>query len=211
MHAPISLATALAFCSLNVCFALLPGPNMLCIMTSAVAHGRSAGWMTCLGIATANLFYSACLVSGFSAVLVAVPAAYMAIKIAGAIYLAWIGVRMIRRPLRSIEPKAPSGWSHPFAQGAITSLLNPKIALFAVMVIPQFVDARRAALLPQIAALCALWILSGTSVNLVTGTMAAAAQGFLRTRPRWFEAVQRTAGAALLGIAARIAFVHGRG
>ena len=210
MSLPISLSTLIAFSVLNVGFALIPGPDVLCIVSNSIARGWRAGWLVCTGIATALLFHATCATLGLSAVLLAVPTAYVAVKTAGALYLAWIGVRMIRRPARLEPALRPNALSHPFAQGALTNLLNPKIALFAVSILPQFLDATRPDTVAQTVALCALWIATGTATNLVTATAAARARGLLRARPRLFERMQQAAGAALVGLAARIAAERAR-
>lgn len=210
MTAPISAATALAFCVINVGFALIPGPDVLCIVSNAVARGRRAGWGVCMGIACALLFHATCAVAGLSALLLAVPTAYLAVKIGGALYLAWIGVRLIRQPVRLAAERAPTLLAHPFAQGAMTNLLNPKIALFAAAILPQFIDPARGHVALQTAALAALWIASGTAMNLVTATAAAQLRHLLLARPRLFERMQQAAGAALLALAARIALDKAR-
>jgi threonine/homoserine/homoserine lactone efflux protein len=205
MSLPISLSTLVAFCILNVGFALIPGPDVLCIVSNSLQRGRRAGWGVCAGMATAQLFHATCATLGLSAVLLAVPTAYLAVKTAGALYLAWLGVRMIRRPASIESAPQATPFSQPFAQGALSTLLNPKIALFAVSILPQFLDATRSDVVAQTIALCGLWIGSGTAMNLITATVAAQTRGLLRARPRVFERMQQAAGAALLALAARIA------
>ncbi|HEU4662536.1 MAG TPA: LysE family translocator [Dokdonella sp.] len=205
MQLPVSGVTALAFCSLTACFALMPGPDMVCIVTRSVAGGRAAGWTTCCGIATAQLVHAMCAIFGISALLAASPQAYFALKTAGALYLARIGIGWLRHPATLQSAPASSGWNHPFAQGLMTNLFNPKVAVFAIAIIPQFIDAGRDAPTAQATSLCALWILTGTAMNLLTAATAAALRGVLLARRRWFDALQRGAGGVLVGMAVRLA------
>lgn len=206
MSLPISLATVFTFCTLNIGFALIPGPDVICIVTNSMARGRSAGAWVCLGIATALLFHAGCAIAGLSAILLGLPKAYLVVKIAGACYLVWLSVRMIRHPAVIDITPSTSVLDHPFVQGAVTNLLNPKIALFAVAILPQFIDVSRGAVVMQTATLCLLWIVSGTATNLLTAVIAAQMRRVLLARPRVFKRMQQMAGIILFGLAARIAF-----
>ena len=118
----IEPTTLLAFTLLNMSFALIPGPDVVCILTNSVSRGTAAGAKVCLGIACGALAHVAAASLGLTAFLAAVPTAFLAVKAVGAVYLVWLGWQMLRHPVAvGVEPHA-SRWSSPFAQGALSSL-----------------------------------------------------------------------------------------
>jgi threonine/homoserine/homoserine lactone efflux protein len=190
-------------------FALIPGPDVVCILGNAIGRGARAGAQVCLGIATACLFHVACATLGLAALLLAVPTAFLAVKLAGAAYLCWMGVQMLRAPA-SIDGlqssgAAPSRWNAPFVQGALSNLLNPKVALFFVAILPQFIDPARGNPALQALVLGLVSIASGTAVNLVTAALGARARRFLLARQKLFQRAQQAAGGLLIGLGVRVA------
>lgn len=201
-------STLMAFTLLNMGFALIPGPDVLCILSNSITRGAKAGYLVCLGIATACLVHVACAALGLSAVLAAIPSAFMIIKGAGALYLAWIGWQMIRHPLRQMETSRTSrvgSLQSPFVQGALANLFNPKIAIFFLAILPQFIHPGNGHPGLQAAVLGLVSISSGTAVNLVTATLGARARHFLIAREGLLKRFQRVSGALLIALAARVA------
>jgi threonine/homoserine/homoserine lactone efflux protein len=148
-------------------FAFMPGPAMIYVAAQTLARGRKAGWMATLGVATGGLVHVAAAAAGLSALFAFVPEAYAALKIAGAAYLIWLGVSLIRAPVvpagpPSAEPVKGAGRSavRAFVDSIIVEVLNPKTAIFFIAFLPQFVDP--AAALPVWAQFLAL----GLVVNL---------------------------------------------
>lgn len=201
----ISGATLLAFTLLNMSFALIPGPDVLCILSNTLAHGARAGYRVCLGIATACLFHVACATFGLTAILAAIPSAFLVIKTIGAVYLAWVGWQMIRHPFRAEGGAQTRHLRSPFVQGALTNLFNPKIAIFFLAILPQFIRPENGQPGLQAAVLGLVSILSGTLVNLLTATLAAGARRFLVAREHLFRRLQQVSGALLIALAARVA------
>lgn len=203
----IDPTTLLAFTLLNMSFALIPGPDVICILTNAVTRGTRAGVAVCAGIACAALVHVAASSLGLTAFLAAVPTAFVAVKVAGATYLVWLGWQMLRRP--SAVDMASAGhagrWRSPFAQGAISNLLNPKIAIFFLAILPQFVDPSRGQPGLQVALLGMTSIVSGTAVNLCTAALGGRARQWLIRQPRAFQRLQQVAGAALMGLGVKVA------
>ena len=205
----IAPGTLLAFVLLNMGFALIPGPDVLCILSNAVARGARAGYLVCLGIASACLFHVACASLGLTAVLAAVPTAFRVVKLLGAAYLGWLGWKMMRHPGLPAPDARPTRLQAPFVQGALSNLLNPKIAIFFLAVLPQFVQPRNGHPGLQALLLGLASIVSGTLVNLVTATLGARARHLLLSRERWFKRFQQASGAVLIGLAARVAVDRG--
>lgn len=201
----IDLSTLVTFTLMNMGFALIPGPDVLCILSNAVARGARAGHQVCLGIAVACLFHVLCATLGLTAILAAIPSAFLVVKLLGALYLVVLGWRMLRHPQPASAPAGPSGFRSPFAQGAVSNLLNPKIAVFFLAILPQFIQPGHGRPGLQALVLGLVSILSGTAVNLVTASLGAQAGRFLATREAWFRRFQQAAGVALMGLAARVA------
>jgi threonine/homoserine/homoserine lactone efflux protein len=144
------LSTWLLFCGASVALALTPGPNMLLLASRTLAQGRRAGLLTLAGTQTGLSFHIAAVALGLAAVLAAVPLAYDAIRIAGAIYLAWLAVQTWRErdtgPALA-QPRIPA--ARLYRDGVMSSVLNPKIAMFELALLPQFVDPARGSVLAQ--------------------------------------------------------------
>jgi threonine/homoserine/homoserine lactone efflux protein len=128
---------------------IIPGLDTAMVLRSSVAHGRKHGFATALGVSTGTLVWGAGAAVGVSALLTASTDAYTAVRIAGAIYMVWLGSRLLLRALRgdthdlslgtaqAASPSLPRSWS----RGLMTNLLNPKIGAFYVAVLPQFIPA----------------------------------------------------------------------
>lgn len=201
----IEPSTLLAFTLLNMSFALIPGPDVICILTNSVARGARAGATVCAGIACAALVHVAAAALGLTAVFLAVPTAFLVVKAVGAAYLAWIGWQMLRRPASLDLRPGTSRWSSPFAQGAVSNLLNPKIAIFFLAILPQFIDPALGSPGLQAAILGIVSIASGTAVNLCTAALGGRARRWLVAKPRLFKRLQQWAGGALVGLGAKVA------
>jgi len=206
----IEPATLLPFTLLNMSFALIPGPDVLCILSNSVSRGARAGALVCAGIACAALLHVAAAALGLTAVLAAVPAAFIVVKGVGAVYLAWLGWQMLRRPASLGAQPASGRWASPFAQGAVSNLFNPKIAIFFMAVLPQFIDPARGQPGLQAAVLGLVSIVSGAAVNLCTAALGGRARGWLMSRTRLFRRFQQLAGAALIGLGVKVALERAR-
>ena len=127
---------------MSIGLVLLPGPDTMLVAGHAARRGFRAGMAAIGGIQVGGLFYMALCGFGFLAVLNAVPGLFMAVKIAGALYLIWIGIGMIRSRMGSPDqPVAPPKTvKRALLDSFIVEILNPKVALFFIALLPQFVD-----------------------------------------------------------------------
>jgi threonine/homoserine/homoserine lactone efflux protein len=144
------LATWLLFCGACVALALTPGPNMLLLVTRTLAQGRRAGLLTLAGTQTGLSFHIAAVAFGLAALIAAVPLAYDAVRVAGALYLAFLAVQTWRErdaEVGGAPPVIPA--ARLYRDGVMSSVLNPKIALFELALLPQFVDPARGSVLAQ--------------------------------------------------------------
>lgn len=202
----------LAFMAATLALNVTPGPDMLYVIARSVGEGRRAGVVSALGISTGSLFHTAAVVFGVSAFLVAYPAAYDLLRFAGAAYLAWLGVRALRTPARDgDEPDvAPAELSAIFRQGVITNVLNPKVAIFFLAFLPQFVDPARGSITAQLVLLGLLFNTSGTLVNVGVALAASRAGEWTRSRlgaSPWFG---RITGAVFVALGVRLALMQRR-
>ncbi len=158
-----SWETLLAFATVTILVTYFPGPALLYTAAQTISHGRKAGLMAMLGIHLGCYLHVFAAAFGLSAVFKHVPELYVAVKIAGSLYLIWIGIGMIRSRLAAPDqPLAPAKTvKRALIDSFIVEVLNPKVALFFIALLPQFVDP--AASLP----VWAQFLILGTVVNFV--------------------------------------------
>jgi len=203
---PVFAGFVLAGLALNV----VPGADMTFIVASAARGGRRDGIVAALGVGTGALVHIMAAVLGLSAILASSQAAFNAIKWIGAAYLLWLAVSLIRDKGAHRENSRPpsSGWRL-FRTAMLVNVLNPKVALFFLAFLPQFVDPQAA--VPAVQILClGLWFdFAGTLVNIAIAWAAAGAAGRLRhvtwlgKAARWFAATLMGALAVQLALSAR--------
>ena len=131
---------------------LIPGPNIIYIVTRSVDQGRRAGLVSALGVEMATLVHVTAAAFGLSALLLSSALAFSVVKYVGAAYLIYLGIRTLltrdqHQETIVVEPKS---LSHIFFQGVVVNLLNPKTALFFFAFLPQFVDPARGAVVGQV-------------------------------------------------------------
>lgn len=197
-----------AFALLSLGMVLTPGPNMLYLISRSLSQGRMAGMISLLGVACGFLFYMLSAALGITALLMAVPLAYDALRIGGALYLLWLAWSAVRPGGRSpfqVRHLPIDGPRKLFAMGLLTNLLNPKVAMIYLSLLPQFVDPARGDILGQSLALGATQIVISLSVNGIIACLAGSIAGFLGTRPLWLTAQRWFMGTVLGGLAVRMA------
>lgn len=195
----------MAFVGMALVFAVLPGPAMLYTAAQTVARGWRAGVMAVLGINLGGMMHVVAAASGLSAIFALVPAAYLAIKLAGAAYLVWLGIQMLRGgavPGTGI----PHDPVRAFRQSVLVEVLNPKTALFFIALLPQFTDP--AAAWPIWAQLLVL----GTICNLLFGiadlvcvAFAGSVSAGLRRSTRAMAWARGLGGTVLIGLGVKLA------
>lgn len=203
--------TLALFLAATLTLNVTPGPDMLYVIARSAAQGRRAGIVSALGIAGGTIVHTALVALGLSGLLLAVPIAFEIVKLAGAAYLMWLGARLLLRPGGTAT--APTVSDAPvgaiFRQGVITNVLNPKVALFFLAFLPQFVDPRRGPVAVQIAVLGLLFNVSGTLVNIAVALLASRAGQWTRRRAGT-TALERASGALFIGLGLRLALFERR-
>ncbi|MFT3817842.1 MAG: LysE family translocator [Rubrivivax sp.] len=189
---------------------VLPGMDMAFVAASALVDGRRAGLAAVAGLVIGGALHMALAVAGLGLLLRAAPAAFNALLLAGAGYVAWMGWSLLRRPGALLDIEAGGSHSHGHGRGrgrtllraTATCLMNPKAYVFMLAVLPQFLRAERGALLPQAVAMGAI---VAVTQAMVYGAVALGAAGLRARLQRSAAAQQRVArgvGALLLATAA---------
>jgi threonine/homoserine/homoserine lactone efflux protein len=185
---------------------ITPGPDMLYVAARSTSEGRAAGIVSSLGIATGTLFHITAVALGLAALLAAVPVAYAAVRIGGAIYLVYLGVRALAtHSAGSARAVANAPLAAIFRQGVITNILNPKVALFFLAFLPQFVDPTRGNPAVQIVVLGLIFDTSGTLVNTAVALGASRAAAGMRASSRTGDILRKATGTIFIGLGLRLA------
>ncbi|MBJ8344232.1 LysE family translocator [Antrihabitans sp. YC2-6] len=187
---------------------LTPGPNMMYLVSRSITQGRAAGLVSLAGVAAGFLVYLMATTVGITALFVAVPQLYLAVKLAGACYLLWLAWQAVRPGGFSVfEARSLPHDSRRrlFTMGLLTNLLNPKIAIMYLALIPQFIDVDAGAVWLQSLALGGVQIAIALTVNALIVCGAAVISSFLTQRPAWLRAQRWVMGTVLGGLAINLA------
>lgn len=197
----------LAFVGVSVAVVVIPGPDMALVARNVVRHGRSAGFATSLGICTGILGWAGAASIGVSTLLATSAAAFTALKLAGAAYLIYLGIRTLRAYEASGAGDASGGsglpWHRAWLQGLLSALLNPKLGAFFLTLLPQFIapgdqNAARALQLAVVFDLIGLaWLL------MYSAMLGAIGVALNRPGPR--RLMRWLTGTILVGLGARVA------
>lgn len=185
--------------------AVTPGPGIFYVLARSLAGGRREGIHSSIGTFVGGLFHVFAAALGVSAILAASAVAFHTVKYAGAAYLVWLGIRMIRKRNEEIvtAPCRPSPQA--FRQGIFTEILNPKTALFFLSFIPQFIAADRGHVFFQFVALGFLSVSLNTAADLIVVLLAVPIERKLK-HSATFRRRQRTAsGLGMIGLGAYVA------
>ncbi len=205
---PTSMSLA-AFALMALAMVITPGPNMIYLLSRSILQGRTAGLISLLGVILGFLVYMLGAALGLTGVLLAVPLAYDAVRWLGAAYLLWLAWTAIRPGARSVlEPRRDlphDGAQRLFMMGFLTNLLNPKIAVLYLSLLPQFVEPDRGPILGQFLILGLTQITISFSINLTIVFLAGTVASWLAARPSWLVVQRGLMGTVLAGLALRLA------
>jgi len=198
----------IAFAGVSLLLAVTPGPDMAVVTKNALAHGRRGVVLTTSGIALALLIWVGATAVGLSALLRTSADVLFVLKIAGAGYLAYLGIRTLiesrRRPADLLASAPAAAPAHAvFRQGFLSAITNPKLGVFFVTFLPQFVQTGQA-VLPRLLELGVIFALIGWTWMNVYGVFVTRLREVITT-PRIRQWMQRVTGVVLLGFGARLA------
>jgi RhtB (resistance to homoserine/threonine) family protein len=195
------------FITSGILLNITPGQDTLYIVGRSLSQGRRAGLLSVAGITAGSGMHTLAAAFGLSAVLATSASAFTVIKLAGAAYLVYLGVGMLRDRSPQLAPASfghESDWAV-FRAGFVTNLLNPKVALFFLAFLPQFVDPAASSRVLAFLFLGAVFIVNGTLWCLVLAYGAAGMSRRLRENPSAAVLVKRAAGALFVGLGVRLA------
>jgi threonine/homoserine/homoserine lactone efflux protein len=203
-----STTALLAFALVSLGMVLTPGPNMIYLISRSISQGSVAGLISLGGVALGFIVYMLSAAFGITALLFAVPYAYDALRFAGAAYLLWLAWQAVRpggqSPFR--VPSLPAdGPGKLFGMGLLTNLLNPKIAMLYLSLLPQFIDPAQGSVLTQSIVLGVTQTAVSVSVNALIAVTAGSVAAFLAARPFWMLVQRWLMGTMLAGFAVRMA------
>jgi threonine/homoserine/homoserine lactone efflux protein len=202
----VPLDLLLPFLLASVLVTVIPGADMALVTRQVLVGGPGLAQRTVFGNLAGLLVHGVALAAGLSALLVASAVAYSTVKLAGALYLLYLGVQALRASRRPTADAAPVGLDVPrraFLAGVVSTVLNPKPALFFLTFLPQFVDRDRA-VLPQTLTLVAIHVVVGLIWLSTYAHLVHQARGML-TRPRVKAWLERATGAVLIVFGLRVA------
>ncbi|MCK4122608.1 LysE family translocator [Ralstonia nicotianae] len=203
------MPNVLLFLLSSVAITVMPGPDNLQVIARGASQGRKAGLAAAAGFASGCLFHTTLAALGLAAVLQSAPAAFQAIRWLGAAYLVWLGVQALRSkggvgPSVSAQAAAADLWQV-FRQSVLANMLNPKVTLFFVVFLPQFVDAQAGHAALQMLLLGGVFMAQTIVVFGLYGWCAAALGGWMRRTPRASLWLDRVSGCIFIGLGLRVA------
>lgn len=209
----LSLDTSLAFFAASVLLALAPGPDNVFVLLHSAMHGRHAGLLVVAGLCSGLLFHTAAVALGLAALLAASATAFTVLKLCGAAYLLWLAWGAWNAPTSLGEGNGGEdrGAMPPlktYLRGVVMNVTNPKVAIFFLAFLPQFVDTAHGDVPLQIMALGAVFMLAAF---LTFGSIAWFAAGFgahLRDSARAQRLLNRTAAVIFAGLAVKLALAQ---
>lgn len=203
-----------AFATASVILLIIPGPAVLYIVNRSVSDGRQVGIAAATGLSLGNLVHALAAAVGLSAVLATSATAFSIVKWAGAIYLVGVGVRTLMKPAPVIDPDRPGvSLRRSFTQGIVVNTLNPKVALFFLSFLPQFIDTEAGRPGLQALVLGLVFVLIGFCTDSTYSLLASGLRHVL-LRGKALPFVQRwVAGTVFIGlgvVAASASATHNR-
>ncbi len=202
------ITSLIAFAFIALGMVLTPGPNMVYLISRSISQGRLAGLISLGGVALGFVFYMLCAAFGITALVMAVPFAYDTLRFAGALYLlylAWQSIKPGGRSAFTVRELPKDSPRKLFMMGFLTNLLNPKIAVMYLSLLPQFIDPAAGSVLSQSIALGLTQIIISVGVNAVIAITAGTIALFLTSRPTWIVVQRWLMGTVLAGLALKMA------
>lgn len=206
----LPLDTLTGFLAVSALLTFAPGPDNLMVLSRSLARGPRAGLGIAIGCALGCFTHTLWAALGVSAAIASSPALFQVLKMAGAAYLGWIGVQTLRKAatttLRTATDRCPEPWLHELRRGFFANALNPKVALFFLAFLPQFVQTEAGGASAQMVQLGVVFALQTT---LIFGAIAFAAGRVgqqLARRPATGLWLDRGAGLIFIALALRLAF-----
>lgn len=200
----------LLFIGVSWALILAPGPDMFYVISRGIAHGRRAGILSATGVVCGILVHTTAAALGLTLLLQTSALAFLVVKYIGAAYLIYLGVKAwLEKSTLNLQSSAPAVKSSAlFWQGVLSNVLNPKIAIFFLAFLPQFVEKGSGYVAWQMIFLGVMFACFGLCFLLVVGYSSGTIGRWLTQRPQYTQSLQRLAGGILIGFGIRLAFTE---
>jgi threonine/homoserine/homoserine lactone efflux protein len=191
---------------------IAPGPDLLYVITRGIAHGPRAGLLSATGVVCGILVHTMAAALGLALILQASTVAFLIVKFAGVFYLLYLGIKSLRdKSAFTLQDHTAAISSHKlFWQGVLSNVLNPKVAIFFLAFLPQFVDKTSNNIGLQMVILGLTFALFGLCFLAVVGYFAGAIGAWLTRRPQYTNLLRWLTGGVLIGLGVRLAFTERR-
>jgi threonine/homoserine/homoserine lactone efflux protein len=199
------------FVATGVLLNLTPGQDTFYILGRSAVEGTRSGVASALGIAVGSLAHTAMAALGLSAILATSAWAFIVVKLAGAAYLVYLGLRMLLAKSASAPPTSAldrGGTLRAFRDGILSNALNPKVALFFLALMPQFIAPDSDAKIAAFIVLGLTFVTTGTAWCLVLAVAAGKLRGFFERHPKGWLAVSRASGGLFVALGLRLAMTR---
>ncbi|MGA3287419.1 MAG: LysE family translocator [Bacteroidota bacterium] len=202
--------TLITFITASIVIILSPGPAQALVLTRTISEGRKAGIITAIGLNTATFVHAIAAAVGLSAILATSATAYTIVKYLGAAYLIYLGIKAFSKQERGkTSASTPGrGSTGPFAKAFITGVLNPKVALFFLAFVPQFVDPRRGWVILQFITLGAILAILDIVYESLLAIFVASMSTRFTQGGKFSVWRQRITGTVLIGLGVRLFFME---
>ena len=199
----------LGFTLASLVLIVIPGPGVLFVVGRALAHGRRTALATACGHAAGNYVVAACVAVGLGAILQRSATVFVAVKVVGAVYLVWLGIRAIRHRKSlatafAVAAEPRDGW-RALRDGVLVGITNPKSYILFGAILPQFVNRGAGDVPGQMLALALVSVLVGAISDCAWGFAASAVRNWFTSSPRRFELVGGAGGLAMIGVGVTVA------
>lgn len=203
----LSFEDIILFTSAGLLLNITPGPDMVYTATRSATQGRNAGIVSALGIGTGTIFHIFAAAFGLSAILMYSSAAYEIIKWIGAVYLVYLGIKTIltRNDQIKTDGLKKDSLKKIYTQGVLTNILNPKVALFFLAFLPQFVDASSGNVTFQILLLGFIFDTTGTIINSIVAVFFSKLGGLINQSPKIKRVQSWFTGSVFIGLGITLA------
>jgi len=205
----ISSGQLLGYAFASFVLIVVPGPGVLFVVGRALAHGRRTAVATAAGHAAGNYVVAACVAIGLGSLLERSAQVFVAVKLAGAVYLIWLGVQAIRHrgslaDAMSATTGSPAGW-RALRDGFIVGVTNPKAFILFGAILPQFVNREAGHIPAQMLLLALVSVSIGLVSDSTWGLAASGVRAWFARSPRWFALVGGAGGLAMIGVGVAVA------